>query len=59
MLIAVDCPGAHTHPVPLACDAPPAHRLHVPVRAAQAADWDVYVILTPSAYRWLSEDAEG
>jgi hypothetical protein len=43
----------------IACAAPPTRRLHVPVRAAQAAGWDVCVILTPSAYRWLSEDAEG
>lgn len=43
----------------IACAAPPSRRLHVPVRAAQAAGWDVCVILTPSAYRWLSEDAEG
>lgn len=43
----------------IACAAPPARRLHIPVRAAQAAGWDVCVILTPSAYRWLTEDTEG
>ncbi|MFF8280019.1 flavoprotein [Streptomyces lateritius] len=43
----------------IACAAPPARRLDVPVRAAQQAGWDVCVILTPSAYRWASEDAEG
>jgi hypothetical protein len=43
----------------IACAAPPARRLHVPITAAQQAGWDVCAILTPSAYRWLSEDAEG
>lgn len=43
----------------LACAAPPARRLQVPIRAAQAAGWDVCAILTPSAYRWATEDAEG
>ncbi|MFF8646542.1 flavoprotein [Streptomyces sp. NPDC015345] len=43
----------------IACAAPPTRCLHVPARAAQAAGWDVCVILTPSAYRWLSEDTEG
>ncbi|MGH8922883.1 MAG: flavoprotein, partial [Actinomycetes bacterium] len=43
----------------IACAAPPARRLHVPIRAAQAAGWDVCVILTPSAYRWATEDGDG
>jgi hypothetical protein len=43
----------------IACAAPPARRLDAPIRSAQAAGWDVCVILTPSAYRWASEDAEG
>ncbi|MGW1658902.1 flavoprotein [Streptomyces atratus] len=43
----------------IACAAPPARRLHVPVRAAQEAGWDVCVILTPAAYRWATEDSEG
>lgn len=43
----------------IACAAPPARRLHVPIRAAQNSGWDVCVILTPSAYRWASEDADG
>ncbi|QKV97118.1 flavoprotein [Streptomyces sp. NA02950] len=43
----------------IACAAPPARRLHIPIRAAQATGWDVCAILTPSAYRWASEDAEG
>ncbi|MFV8133164.1 flavoprotein [Streptomyces syringium] len=42
----------------IACAAPPARRLDVPIRAAQAAGWDVCVILTPSAYRWASEEAD-
>ncbi|MEV8476190.1 flavoprotein [Streptomyces sp. NPDC051173] len=43
----------------IACAAPPARRLDVPIRAAQAAGWDVCAILTPSAYRWASEDSDG
>ncbi|MDH6624659.1 hypothetical protein M2271_002463 [Streptomyces sp. LBL] len=43
----------------IACAAPPSRRLTVPIRAAQQAGWDVCTILTPSAYRWASEDAEG
>ncbi|WP_435245139.1 flavoprotein [Streptomyces tendae] len=43
----------------LACAAPPARRLQIPIRAAQEAGWDVCAILTPSAYRWATEDAEG
>ncbi|AZM57330.1 flavoprotein [Streptomyces sp. WAC 01529] len=43
----------------IACAAPPARRLEVPIRAAQRVGWDVCLILTPSAHRWLTEDAEG
>lgn len=43
----------------IACAAPPARRLEIPIRAAQKAGWDVCTILTPSAYRWASEDAVG
>lgn len=43
----------------IACAAPPARRLEIPIRAAQQAGWDVCAILTPSAYRWASEDAVG
>lgn len=43
----------------IACAAPPSRRLSVPIRAAQEAGWDVCVILTPDAYRWATEDAEG
>ncbi|MCZ0983938.1 flavoprotein [Streptomyces diastatochromogenes] len=43
----------------IACAAPPARRLPVPIRAAQTAGWDVCVILTPPAYRWATEDADG
>ncbi|GAA3050570.1 hypothetical protein FHS39_000958 [Streptomyces olivoverticillatus] len=39
--------------------APPARRVDVAIRAAQAADWDVCLIFTPSAYRWATEDADG
>ncbi|MEU8516354.1 flavoprotein [Kitasatospora sp. NPDC048722] len=40
----------------IACAAPPARDLETPIRAAQAAGWDVCVILTPSAHRWATED---
>ncbi|MFI7142861.1 flavoprotein [Streptomyces massasporeus] len=43
----------------IACAAPPARRLTIPIRAAQKAGWDVCAILTPSAYRWAAEDPEG
>ncbi|MFH8609975.1 hypothetical protein ACH4D5_21095 [Streptomyces sp. NPDC018029] len=43
----------------IGCAAPPARHLDVPIRAAQQAGWDVCLILTPSAHRWLTEDAEG
>ncbi|MFD4483337.1 flavoprotein [Streptomyces sp. NPDC058471] len=43
----------------IACAAPPARRLDIPIRAAQWAGWDVCLILTPSVHRWLTEDAEG
>lgn len=43
----------------IACAAPPARRLPVPIRAAQQAGWDVCVILTPAAYRWAVEDSAG
>ncbi|MFH8343103.1 flavoprotein [Streptomyces sp. AM6-12] len=43
----------------ISCAAPPARRLEIPIRAAQQAGWDVCTILTPPAYRWASEDAEG
>jgi len=58
-LIAVDCPGTQRGTLHLiACAAPPARRLPVPIRAAQEDGWDVCAILTPSAYRWTVEDAE-
>jgi len=43
----------------IACAAPPSRRLQIPIRAAQQVGWDVCTILTPSAYRWATEDAEG
>ncbi|PBO28940.1 flavoprotein, partial [Streptomyces albidoflavus] len=37
-----------THPTLylIACAAPPARRITAPIRAAQAAGWDVCLILT-------------
>ncbi|MEU7229946.1 flavoprotein [Streptomyces chrestomyceticus] len=43
----------------VACAAPPVRHVSVGICAAQAADWDVCLILTPAAYRWAVEDAEG
>ncbi|MEU2793953.1 flavoprotein [Streptomyces sp. NPDC007100] len=43
----------------VACAAPPARHVSVGICAAQAAGWDVCLILTPAAYRWAVEDAEG
>ncbi|MEN8651720.1 flavoprotein [Streptomyces sp. 21So2-11] len=43
----------------IACAAPPARHIDVPIRAAQTAGWDVCLVLTPSAHRWATEDAEG
>ncbi|MFI1869700.1 flavoprotein [Streptomyces jumonjinensis] len=42
----------------IACAAPPARRLHIPIKAAQEAGWDVCAVLTPTAYRWAAEDPE-
>ncbi|MCO6748831.1 flavoprotein [Streptomyces sp. IpFD-1.1] len=52
-----------THPTRtlylIACAAPPARRITTPIRAAQAAGWDVCLILTPAAHRWATQDADG
>lgn len=37
----------------LACAAPPVFHIAGPIRAAQAAGWDVCLGLTPTAARWL------
>ncbi|MER6655249.1 flavoprotein [Streptomyces sp. NPDC000971] len=62
-LIAVDCARDHEpNPVPDRLRrpaAPRACRLEVPIRAAKRVGWDVCLILTPSAHRQLTEDAEG
>ncbi|MFJ9420273.1 flavoprotein [Streptomyces sp. NPDC101227] len=42
----------------IACAAPPARRIQIPIRDAQKAGWDVCLIMTPSAYRWAAEDPE-
>ncbi|UFR06944.1 flavoprotein [Streptomyces sp. Go40/10] len=39
--------------------APPARHVDAGIRAAQARGWDVCLVLTPSAHRWATEDAEG
>ncbi|MFD8597713.1 flavoprotein [Kitasatospora sp. NPDC059646] len=38
--------------------APPVRRIATPIRAAQAAGWDVCLILSPSAHRWAQEDPD-
>ncbi|MEV4438655.1 flavoprotein [Streptomyces sp. NPDC049577] len=38
------------------CAAPPALRITTGIHAAQAAGWDVCLILTPYAHRWLEDD---
>ncbi|MFE3646793.1 MULTISPECIES: flavoprotein [unclassified Streptomyces] len=43
----------------IACAAPPARRIEIPLRAARTAGWDVCLVLTPAAYRWATEDADG
>ncbi|MET9399265.1 flavoprotein [Kitasatospora sp. NPDC002965] len=42
----------------IGCAAPPARRIAVGIRAAQAAGWDTCLVLTPYAYRWLTEDPD-
>lgn len=41
----------------IVCGAPPAADIHVLVKLAQAAGWDVCVIPTPEGRRWLDADA--
>jgi len=41
----------------IVCGAPPASDIHVLVKLAQAAGWDVCVIPTPEGRRWLDADA--
>lgn len=43
----------------IACAAPPACRLTVPISAAQKAGWDLCTILMPTAYRWPTETPTG
>jgi hypothetical protein len=40
----------------ISCAAPPARHIATGIRAAQAAGWDVCLVLTPSAYRWAEEE---
>jgi len=40
----------------VACAAPPARFVATGIRAAQAAGWDVCLVLTPSAHRWLESE---
>lgn len=37
----------------ISCAAPPARSVATGIRAAQVAGWDVCLVLTPSAHRWL------
>jgi phosphopantothenoylcysteine synthetase/decarboxylase len=40
----------------ISCAAPPARSVATGIRKAQAAGWDVCLILTPSAHRWVEPD---
>ena len=40
----------------IACAAPPALRIRTGIEACQRAGWEVCLILTPSARRWLAGD---
>ncbi|MEU0389227.1 flavoprotein [Streptomyces chartreusis] len=40
----------------ISCAAPPSRHAATGIRAAQAAGWDVCLILSPRAYRWAQED---
>ncbi|MEW2577515.1 flavoprotein [Streptomyces syringium] len=42
----------------ISCAAPPARRITEGVQAAQTAGWDVCLVLTPSAHRWLEADLD-
>ncbi|MFJ9901220.1 flavoprotein [Streptomyces sp. NPDC091280] len=39
--------------------APPVLHITTGIRTAQSRGWDVCLILTPSAHRWVTEDPEG
>ncbi|MEU1287748.1 flavoprotein [Kitasatospora sp. NPDC005856] len=43
----------------IGCAAPPVRDIGIGVRAAQAAEWDVCLILTPTAHRWADQDFPG
>lgn len=40
----------------IACAAPPALRIRTGIEKAQRAGWDVCLVLTPSAARWLGDE---
>jgi phosphopantothenoylcysteine synthetase/decarboxylase len=40
----------------VSCAAPPTLRIRTAIEKAQADGWDVCVVLTPSAARWVGED---
>lgn len=40
----------------IACAAPPVRRTRIGIEKAQATGWDVCLVLTPSAARWLDAD---
>ncbi|WP_325052762.1 flavoprotein [Streptomyces triticirhizae] len=40
----------------IACAAPPARHIRTGIEKAQAAGWEVCLVLTPSAARWLEAD---
>ncbi|MFE0374762.1 flavoprotein [Streptomyces inhibens] len=40
----------------IACAAPPTRRIRTGIEMAQKAGWDVCLVLTPSAARWVEQD---
>lgn len=40
----------------ISCAAPPARSVTTGIQTAQQAGWDVCLVLTPSAHRWLTVD---
>jgi hypothetical protein len=42
----------------IACAAPPTQRIRTGVEKAQAAGWDVCLVLTPSAARWVGTELD-
>ncbi|MGC0416503.1 flavoprotein [Embleya sp. AB8] len=42
----------------VACAAPPTTRIRVGIERAQLRGWDVCLVVTPSAYRWIEHEVD-